>query len=245
LDLRHGEAGAGSLMALKGKRSAAYAVLTGDLVKSTSLTPAMLTDARDVVTDATAEIARWSEGSVAARVEFFRGDAWQFALGDARFFLRAAVYVRARLRAANSNFDTRIGIGLGKVEHIDPVRTSLSSGEAFVISGRTLDAIGGASGLAVGLADRFERRLAWIDPMAGLCSALVDHWTERQAELVGRMLVPERVSQLDLATSFQITKQTVSKALAAADYSALLAAIEHAEQIDWVAEMRRRTVEFI
>lgn len=227
------------------KRKTVIAVLTGDLVRSSSLNAHELARARAAVEHAGEEIATWSERGVLAAVEFFRGDAWQLAIAEPRFFLRAAIYVRARLRTENIQFDSRIGVGLGSFDQIDSKRTSLSTGEAFTISGRMLDALAGSAGIGVGLAPPLDHRVAWAQPLSGLCSAVVDHWTERQADLVCRMLGARKLAQIELAEQLDIAKQTVSKALAAADFAPLSAAIQFVEAVDWPLEASKKGVRFI
>lgn len=227
------------------KRYAPIAVLTGDLVRSSSLSSHDLARARAAVEKAGKDISTWTPKGVVGQVEFFRGDAWQLAVSEARLFLRAAIYVRATLRSENMPFDSRIGVGLGDFDQIDAERISLSTGEAFTISGRMLDALAGATGISVGLASPLDRRVRWVQPLTGLCSAIVDHWTERQADLVCRMLGPRKVAQTELAEQLDIAKQTVSKALAAADFAPLNAAIEYVETIDWPVEASRKGVRFV
>lgn len=230
-------------MARKSGKREVFAVLTGDLVRSTDLPQDHLLRARAVVSEAGADIATWSPRAVAAPVEFFRGDAWQLALRDARFFLRAAIYVRAKLRASDIRFDSRVGVGLGRAEQIDAVRTSLSTGEAFLLSGRTLDKSG--TSLAIGFPEALAKELGWLDPLADLCSALADRWTERQSEIVCRMLMPLKVRQNALAADLKIKPQTVQKALAGADYRALASAIDYVEEIDWERLFNRPRVQLI
>jgi hypothetical protein len=246
LDVQIPESRTGILMTKSNpKRGSPIAVLTGDLVRSSSLTPHELARARAAVHHAGDDIAPWSPNGVLAPVEFFRGDAWQVAIAEPRFFLRAAIYVRARLRSENQQFDSRIGVGLGNFDQIDAKRTSLSTGDAFTISGRMLDALAGAAGIGVGLAPPLDRRVGWTQPLCGLCSAVVNHWTERQAELVCRMLGPRKVAQIELAEQLDIAKQTVSKALAAADFAPLSAAIQFVEKVNWAMEASRKGVRFV
>lgn len=230
-------------MALGGRKPV-VAVLTGDLVRSTRLTADQLEGARAAVLRAVREIDGWAPGLVSAPAEFFRGDSWQCVLGDPRLFLRAAIYLRARLRQADKDWDTRIGIGIGFAEKIDTERTSLSSGAAFVLSGAQLDGIDGLAGFSVGLPDNLSR-LGWIDAMAALCSALVDRWSQRQAEIICHMLVPKAPSQVEIALELEVTKQAVNKALIAGDYAALLSALQWVEQIDWADLARRPKLRWI
>jgi hypothetical protein len=221
------------------KRGKAIAVLTGDLVRSSDLSVADLARARSALEHAAQHIAGWKTKPVVGPVEFFRGDAWQLALGVPGLFLRASILVRARLRAEDARFDTRIGVGLGGYDELNLDRTSLSTGEAFTISGSALDGLAGGSGISVDVPDGVRDRFGWVRPMAGLCSAIADQWTEKQALLVARMLESRDVQQTNVAAQLQVTRQSVSKQLLAADFGALNEAVDYVESVDWSREFSR------
>lgn len=105
------------------------AVLTGDLVGSSRLTPASLEGARDAFATAATEIETWRAKLVGAPADFFRGDSWQMLLTQPGFALRAALYIRASLKAGDPEWDTRIAIGYGEVVvHPDRDRVSTIRG---------------------------------------------------------------------------------------------------------------------
>src|SRR6202012_891309 len=94
-----------------------YAVLTGDLVKSSKLTPVELDGVREAIFEAADQIGAWQAGVIVGAPEFYRADAWQLLLSDPSKFLRVALYLRAALRR-QKRWDTRIAIGLGGVDRI-------------------------------------------------------------------------------------------------------------------------------
>lgn len=227
------------------KNTRIKAVLTGDIVKSTKLTARELSDTRERVLAAIDEASRWADGLIIGKPEFFRGDSWQVLVGDPRYFLRIAIFVRAYLRRSNKEWDTRIAIGLGTVDQVEPDRISLSSGSAFVGSGRQLDAMSGSLGFAVGHMFEDTKNLGWIGPLAALCSASVNHWSERQATMMCHMLPLASPTQTDLAAELEISKQAVSKALQTADFDALMAALDWMEGFDWQKQKLKRVVRVI
>lgn len=237
--------GATFLMARRDKlRPHLIAVLTGDLVRSSNLSAAEVARARAALDRANQQISSWDYHLLAGKVDFFRGDSWQIALGDIRYFLRAAVLVRGHLRSEGIDFDTRISIGIGGADEINSDRTSLSLGEAFTISGRSLDGMTGAGGIIAEVPAWAEAGWGWLKPITVLCSALVDQWTERQADLVVRMLSrPAGIQQIELASELAIAKQTLSKALAAADFAALSAAIDYVETSHWPRQLTFRHIQ--
>lgn len=222
-----------------------YVVFTGDLVGSTGLPLHELHRARDIVLDAIRELSRWSDGLVVGEAEFFRGDSWQLLLREPRLFLRAALYLRATLRSEGRDLDTRIGIGFGTVEKIERNRISLSVGDAFTASGRQLDAMSDAVGLSVQPPFGPNARLGWLDPLAALCSATMNSWSERQADIALRMLEPGNRRQVDIASDLSITKQSVSKTLGAIDFNAILSAIRWIEESEWEAAFHKPNVRLV
>lgn len=227
------------------KKTKIKAVLTGDVVKSTRLTTQELGDMRDRVLAAIDEINRWADGLVIGKPEFFRGDSWQVLIGDPRYFLRISIFIRAYLRRFNREWDTRIAIGLGMVDQIEPDRISLSSGSAFISSGKQLDAMSSSLGFAVRHTFEDAKSLGWIEPLAALCSATVNHWSERQAGMMCHMLPFVSPTQTDLAAELQISKQAVSKALQAADFEPVMAAIDWVEGFDWQKQKLKPIIKWI
>jgi len=221
------------------------AVLTGDVVKSTRLTTKELSDTRGHVLAAILEIGRWADGLVIGKPEFFRGDSWQVLLGDPRYFLRTSIFIRAYLRRFNREWDTRIAIGLGAVNQIEHDRISLSSGSAFINSGKQLDAMSSSLGFSVRHTFVDAKNLGWIGPLAALCSASVNHWSERQAYMMCRMLPLVSPTQTDLAAELEISKQAVSKALHTGDFDPVMAAIEWVESFDWQKQKLKPVIRMI
>ncbi|PZN95601.1 MAG: hypothetical protein DCF29_24380 [Alphaproteobacteria bacterium] len=209
-----------------------HAVLTGDLVGSSRLSPKSLQGARQTFEAASDDIARWSPKLVASTPDFFRGDSWQLLLTRPGFSLRAAFYIRARLKAGDPDWDTRIAIGLGAVAKIDKSRTSLSSGEAFLLSGHALDAMGAATNLVVAETPQ-GRSLAALDVIARICSSMADDWSQKQAQAVCLALAPDAPTQAEMAERLGVTQQAVSKALASAKISAFLQAAQYCEALNW------------
>lgn len=213
------------------------AVLTGDLVGSSRLPDDSLQNARAAVIAAAETLPTWTEGLLGSKPEFFRGDSWQLLLMHPGYFLRAAVAIRARLRAGDDSWDTRISVGIGRVTRVDKTRTSLSSGEAFLLSGQALDRMTPGSKLAVSTPkiDASKAHRAWpmLDPVAQLCSAIVDDWTSKQAEVAALAINPETPTQAEIADRLGITQQAVSKALTAAKLNTILHACGAVEKQRW------------
>ena len=211
-------------------KTAIYAVLTGDLIQSTEMSPDLVGEVRRTMDDAAHTVAEWREGLVVGGPEFFRGDAWQLALDDPRMFLRVALYLRARLRAMKPQTDTRIAVGLGPA-HVER-QVSLSTGAAFVRSGRKLDSMEPWRLLAADTGDTSETMGA-LDALLAVCGAVAARWKPKQALIASLALDPRGMTQVEMARNLGMTQQGISDALVSSDYRVLAEAVAWVEGLDW------------
>lgn len=201
------------------------AVLTGDIVASSSMSSGTLERVRSIVLGSAGAIDAWETGTVAGSPEFFRGDSWQLLLGRPRFLLRASILIRARLLATGIA-DTRIAIGVGAVSKIDGERISLSSGEAFMLSGRALDGMKDER-MVLTMSRDFGAAADFAAAVVRMCDAMMSGWTARQAEIAGIALEagvdthPAIVSRLVKP----VTVQTVGRTLQRVRFDAIEAAL--------------------
>jgi hypothetical protein len=195
-----------------------------------------LQQARHIVLDAARVFDQQRRSGLGAGAEFFRGDAWQLVLSEPGGALRLALLIRARLRA-QLGADTRVAIGIGGVESIDPERTALSVGEAFSVSSRALDKMTGYFEMTAALPDSARIAAQWLPAMAHLCSGLVQSWTRRQAEVVACALLLEQPTHARIAKALSppVQKQSVTSTLSGAHWRTLLEPIRAFEATDWAA----------
>jgi hypothetical protein len=155
------------------------AVLTGDLVGSTSHPANTVEAAMQAIRAAAAGIAGWQPRPATRRFTRFRGDGWQILLAEPRLSLRAAVVVQGRLIALG--LESRISIGIGPAESLGTADLSDATGEAFERSGRGLDQMQDSARLAIDGAPVLEE-----DRMiADLLGERMGRWTAAQAEAAG------------------------------------------------------------
>jgi hypothetical protein len=213
---------------------AVFAALTGDLVASRHLSAERLERARRLVARGAAEFRRRHPHAVCGVPQMFRGDAWQLLLREPRWALRMALLIRALLLAEN-DVTTRIAIGVGGVDVVNRRRISVSTGEAFVLSGHALDRITGYFDLTGALPDRAGPVAGWFPALLHLCSGLVRPWTRRQAEIVSLALVLKNPTHDSIAHALRprVSKQTVTESLAAARWRPLLEGMRIFEETDW------------
>jgi len=216
--------------------SGVFAVLTGDLIGSSKLSVEQLSLARAVVLKSARQFHSRSRKAVVGVPEFFRGDAWQLLLQDPGRALRAALYIRALL-SSETGVETRISIGVGHVEDIDRSRISLSTGEAFTLSGHALDEMTGYFDLSGAIPERAGPLAGWFPAVLHLCSGLIRSWTRRQAEITSLALLLNNPTheQIAKALSPPVSKQTVSESLTGASWRTLVEAIRAFETTDWAA----------
>ncbi len=186
------------------------AVLTGDIIRSSRLAPEALDAAMDALAGGAAAMSTW-EGAEPARFDRFRGDGWQCLAPAPPMALRAALFLRAHLRATDRDADTRISVGVGTgVLHPDGL--AAASGTAFEVSGRGLDRMARAQQIAI----------SWADPppaaaVIGAVFALADEvsrlWTAKQAALLVATLSPGDEPQERLAAQHGVSQQAIAKHL--------------------------------
>lgn len=211
-----------------------FAVLTGDIVGSRQLSAERLGRMRRLIAAGAAAFGRRQPRALCGVPEVFRGDAWQLLLSEPRWALRVALLVRAQLLAGD-DVRTRTSIGIGGVDVVDRRRVSLSTGEAFTLSGHALDHITGYFDLTGALPARAAPLAAWFPAMLHLCSGLVRSWTRRQAEIVSLALLSDNPTHETIAGTLRprVSKQSVTESLAAARWRPLLEAIRVFEETDW------------
>lgn len=200
------------------KKQLDIAVLTGDLVQSTSLSKNDVELRMSSVQKAAEQISGWG-----AETNFTRqsGDGWQIIVRPPGMALRAALFLRSELKRTGAKRVTRIFIATGPAT-ISSSDLNTATDPVFVASGR-------------GLKKMPKRALMGHDAGDGVSAAvrLADHisqrWTTAQARVMGDALRPLEPSQSDIAKRHGISQQSVQQSLAAAGYSALIDAIHFLE----------------
>lgn len=121
-------------------------------------------------------------GLVLGGIDIFRGDSWQLLLAEPGKALRAAVAIRAGLKA-RTGYDSRVAIGIGPATDIDLERISASTGEAFLASGRMLDEMGRKQRLALAPSPATQSVMGWMPVMLELSEIIIAAWSARRAKV--------------------------------------------------------------
>lgn len=209
-----------------------YAVITGDIVGSTELSPDAMAAVRDTITETVRTFASTND-PLSKGVEFFRGDSWQVLLGDPAKAFRLAILIQAQLQA-KTGVETRAAIGIGAVEGLEN-QVAISTGQAFTLSGRALESISNAIRLTGALPNHNKTAALWFPALLHLCSGLMRGWTRRQAEVMGLWLSLPHPTYDAIASRLEppIAKQSVGDILTSANLPFLREAMKIFQATDW------------
>jgi hypothetical protein len=203
------------------------AVLTGDIIRSSKLAPEALDAAMEALARGAAAMSGW-EGARDAALVRFRGDGWQCLAPAPAMALRAALFLRAHLRAIDRDTDTRVSVGIGPGTLPASGGLAAAGGPAFEVSGRGLDKMPTAQRIAASWS-RPPLAASAIAAIFALSDEISRLWTPRQAEVMIETLAPGAKIQEVLAAQRGITQQAIAKRLTGSGYWALrraLAALE-------------------
>ncbi|MBC8183297.1 hypothetical protein H8E88_19500 [candidate division KSB1 bacterium] len=218
-----------------------FAVLTGDIIKSSLLSKSDLGAVRSSLLNAVDVVKGWKRGLVLGKTEFFRGDAWQLLLKNPALAMRVGVFLRASL-ITEGKADSRISVGLGKAQNISLNRVSLSTGEAFFLSGHGLDSMTQYSNMTIVVPKSTQALSEWLPVVGHLCDSLISQWTQRQAEIVCLAVEPKEPTHEEIAQRLNptVSKQTVTKVLNSANWYVIREAIHQFEKTVWESVIQHK-----
>lgn len=197
-----------------------YTVLTGDIVKSSRLSPADLRRLPEVLTTIFQSIDPVCKpAGFATRYSIFRGDSFQLICEPA-CALKAWLIIRAGLRSnypapLSRSVDARIGIAVGKVDHLAGNITE-SSGEAFNLSGRLIETLKAPHLTAFTSGNSQTNRNLNIDLM--FADDILRRWTTSQCRIVPFLL--QSLNQSEIAKATKTRQPTVAAKVTAMGWNA-------------------------
>lgn len=188
-------------------------VITGDFVSSTKGDDMWRREMLSIVEDSV-DVMRRHYGGL--QLEFFRGDSFQILVEKPERALLVAVLIRAALcshtfKTSPFIWDARMAVGIGEAANMAR-DLATSTGDAFVFSGRTFDAMKD---------ERLALKTCWADVnkefyvSTMFADDIISNWTIKQAYLVFDYLL-YNVSQRQIALNKGMTTQNVSRILKAA-----------------------------
>ena len=208
------------------------AVLTGDIVSSSKLTPVQRGRVPGIIHRASKELRSFLRGTMPLGVDVFRGDSWQMLLVTPSRALRAALFFRAWLRSSSPSVDTRIAIGIGAVGYQSMIRVSEGHGEAFDLSGRTLEGMVKLPRMRFNCAD-VSRQRVWDATVGLIDNIIIQQWTPPRAQALTGALRSWRQGQITTLWGGRgIAQSSVSEFLSKAGWGAVKTALD-AFEMEW------------
>jgi hypothetical protein len=218
-------------------------IITGDIVGSRKVVPAT----REKLFKDIDRFLEQLKPAWISNYETYRGDSLQCAARSPQVSFRIAVMIRAYLRSYiplpgeqktkekeqsskgyfSTDYDIRLGIGIGKVEFMRENKITSSDGDAFRFSGEALEALTNAGQrMAVRTLDKtFDEQM---EPAIILLDALIQKWTQNQAELVLYKLQDKK--EEEIAALLEISQSAVNQRTRTAQWHAVEKLVLHFEK---------------
>jgi hypothetical protein len=198
-----------------------FAVITGDIVSSTSIKNENREQLLKSLKVSFQEINKTFLKETKSPFEIFRGDSFQSVIKKPELSLLISFLIRAKLRSIGinkeekkhsikENWDARIAIGIGSIG-FSTKKTIESDGQAFQFSGTTLDRIKKTE-------HRLKIQTPWQDVNSELevsfsfADAIVSEWSIFQAEAFYLYLL-QNETQKTLAELLNISQPSLRKRL--------------------------------
>ncbi|MHB1035468.1 MAG: hypothetical protein ACYC35_12100 [Pirellulales bacterium] len=202
-----------------------YAVISGDIIGSSTLSPSERAELPNMMKQASNELRTFLAESVPLSVDIYAGDSWQLLVSEPGDALKAALFYRSSIIAATAKkVDTRLAVALGKVDFIPGERASEGDGEAFRLSGRALTETASKQQLRF-VMDQAEDSDSW-DATFGLMDVVVRRWSAKQAQAVVGAVQGWSHAEIAAHCKPPIQRESVTRLLATANWHAIDRVVE-------------------
>lgn len=205
------------------KNNKIYAVLTGDVIGSSQfdeMRDKMLLSLKDSFENMKKIV---TSEEFLCPFEIYRGDSFQGVISRPEAALLIAIGIRASLlssfRKSKKRLDARIAIGIGTIDYLPGDRGLEGTGDAFILSGKTLDNMKkGKQNLII--------KTPWpkindeLQIECSLLDALINRWTYEQSQAVLKQI--QGMKQEDIAKELGISQPAVGQRLRTAGAPAYL-----------------------
>ena len=175
------------------------AVLTGDIVNSTKLTPSKERGLIKIIQQALEPY----------KYEFYRGDSFQALMKQPADSLRIALLCRTAAISIidKTNTDVKISIGLGEVN--ERIKTlGAAKGEAFILSGRAFDELEKAEQRLVIITANEKANISF-QLISDYINSIFSKMTPKQAKVIFELL--KGGLQQDVVKRLKKSKSTISQ----------------------------------
>ncbi|HEY8399541.1 MAG TPA: hypothetical protein VIK80_16485 [Flavihumibacter sp.] len=215
------------------------AIITGDIVASQKIS----SKKRKALYTALEKFLSGIEGKWIQGYETYRGDSLQCRAISPEEALRAALLIRTFVMSFaqplhkkgqkngeksrgyfNNEFDIRLAIGVGAVDFVRGKKIATSDGEAFQLSGESLDRLKDQGQRLICKTAREELNRD-LEPLVLLLDAVAEKWTRNQAELLLHKLHNKRDEEI--AAELGISLSAVNQRKKTAQWPAIEKAVQY------------------
>ncbi|HNR93940.1 MAG TPA: hypothetical protein PKK36_04940 [Kiritimatiellia bacterium] len=211
------------------EKNKSYAVLTGDIVGSTSLPSERRGELHDIMKKGAKDLKRQFKTALPLEFDIFSGDSWQMLIVEPWHALRIALYFRAYIQAYLVGLDTRIAIAVGSVEFLPKGRVSEGDGEAFRLSGRLLQEKNQTSRMRFAGGRRIFERRGWDAAFYLMDALIMRAWTDKRAKAMLGALQGWPQEQIATLWDPPIRQQSVTEHLQGAAWETIRAVLKEYE----------------
>ncbi len=196
------------------------AVLTGDIVRSSSLNSARRFELYEGLQQLSALLRARYPREVPFEMAKYRGDGWQLAVSEPEKAFEISLFIRTWLRFqfGAEKLDTRVAIAVGRVDFVPQDNLSEGYGPAFSDSGKLLDGLK-EQRMGFILSDKGGVFSLMTAQMIKAYDALISAWTPAQCQAV--FLALHSLTQAEIGSRWQpapITQAAVAKHLKSANW---------------------------
>ncbi len=203
------------------------AVITGDIIHSTRMEDKKRVDLLESLNTA---MQLWTK-DYNIKYELYRGDSFQCLLLNPQYALRVALLIKTFIKSNTYNrskdllSDSRISIGIGETEDIGK-KISITSGEAFILSGRALDEYKAKQTFGIFTNDNFAEELI---TESILLDYILSKTTTAQSEVIMWKLLG--YTENEISNTLQINQSAVNQRSNAAGWYAIDSLVQRFEKI--------------
>lgn len=214
------------------------AIISADIVSSTSLKTKELIELRRLLQELFSRIAEVSPGFWGRIV---RGDSIECFVPEYHDALRIAILIKLYVKMTVAEWDCspllqrygiRFSIGLGAINYADK-EDDIIDGPAIYISGRNLDAISGTRDVYSCVeVDEYDKRMNFLfDSYVALIDNLLNSYSVKQAEVVYYKLQGYKETQI--SEMIGVKQSAVNSRSTLADWNLLGRAVKDFENFDF------------
>ncbi len=210
------------------------AVLTGDIVHSRTLNENQRKSLYQELLNLSVRLQEMYPQVISYPISIFRGDGWQLVLDQPEKSLVIALLIRTYIssRFTENRLDSRVAIGIGKINFIPEENAAAGDGPAYLSSGHLLEAMT-RERMAIDIDEmKNSAILSGLQSIILLTDHIVTRWSHSQAQAI--YLAMQGKKQCDIGHEWkprEISQVAVSKNLKSAGWEIIKQVIDTYETL--------------